>query len=281
MVTRDITIEGAAGPLAARLYGAAPARARFPRLHGKPGATLPQDRLLVFFHGGGFIGGDLDTHDSFLRRLAESHPGLLILAAEYTLAQVRPFPAAIDDAYAVMQWVGRHRVRIGWSGAELFVAGVEAGANLATVASMMSRDRRGPAIAGQILMMPMLDASLSTVSMRALPASPVQQSLAETCTSAYRGYLPNVVDRLHPYASPLLSSRLRDLPPTLILTTEGDPLHDEAVQFADRLAQAGIAARVAVLPPLSAPNQVTAADGRAECAASPRALAEISVFFEK
>lgn len=278
MPTRDLTVEGADGLLPARLYGAAAGRARYPRLHGKPSTGGKQDRLLVFFHGGGFTAGDLDLHDGFLRKLAESQPGLLILAASYTLAQVRPFPAAVDDAYAVIQWVVRNRVRIRWSGVQLFVAGVEAGANLATVASTMSRDRRGPVISGQILMMPMLDASLSTVSMRTTQASEVQQSLSESCTSAYRDYLPNAVERTHPYASPLLSSRLRGLPPALILTAEGDPLRDEAVQFGARLLLADVGVTLSVLPPLSAPDENDGADGRTECAASPRALAEIAVF---
>lgn len=278
MATRDLIVEGAAGPLPARLYGAATTRARYPRLHGKSSTSEKQERLLVFFHGGGFTGGDLDTHDGFLRDLAESQSGLLILSAHYTLAQVRPFPAAVDDAYAVMQWATRHRVRIGWSGAQLFVAGVEAGANLATVASTMSRDRRGPVISGQILMMPMLDASLSTASMRTIPASDMQQSLSESCTSAYREYLPNAVDRTHPYASPLLSSRLRGLPSALILTAEGDPLRDEAVQFGDRLLSSGVEVALSVLPPLSVLAEDGNDDGRVGCAASPRALAEIAAF---
>jgi acetyl esterase len=265
MLTRDLIIEGAAGPLPARLYG-------------KPASAEKRDRLLVFFHGGGFTGGDLDTHHGFLSKLAQSQPGLLIFAAHYTLAQVQPFPAAVNDAYAVMQWVTRHRVGLGWSGAQLFVAGVEAGANLATVASTMSRDRRGAAVAGQILLMPMLDASLSSASMRSMPASRAQQSLSENCTSAYRGYLPNAADRTHPYASPLLSSRLRGLPPALILTAQDDPLQDEALEFGARLSLAGVGVTLAVLPPLAAPAEQPGEDGRVECAASPRAVAEIAAF---
>lgn len=145
MLTLDVTIEGAAGPLAARLYGAPAGRARFPRLHGKPSAAARHERLLVFFHGGG-----LDVDDGRLRRLAESDPGLLILAPDYSLAA--PIPAAAQEAYALLRWAARRRLRIGWSGADLLVSGVEADAGLAALAGMIQRDRAGPAIAGRILM---------------------------------------------------------------------------------------------------------------------------------
>ncbi|WP_229259330.1 alpha/beta hydrolase fold domain-containing protein [Duganella aceris] len=145
MLTLDVTIEGAAGPLTARLYGAPAGRARFPRLHGKPSAAAQHERLLVFFHG-----GELDADDSRLRRLAESDPGLMILAPDYSLAP--SMPAAADQAYAVLRWAARRRLRIGWSGAELLVAGVGADAALRSVDGLIQRDRAGPAIAGRILM---------------------------------------------------------------------------------------------------------------------------------
>jgi acetyl esterase/lipase len=141
MLTLDVTIDGAAGPLTARLYGAPAGRARFPRLHGKPAAAAQRERLLVFFHG-----GDLDLHDARLRRLAELDPGLLIMAPDCAPTHA----AAIDDAYAVLRWAGRRRQRVGWSGAHLLVAGARADAGLAAVAGMISRDRAGPDIAGDI-----------------------------------------------------------------------------------------------------------------------------------
>lgn len=257
---RDISVQGAAGPLKARLYGVSPDGIKYPR-------------LLVFFHGGGFDSGGLAQNDVFLRRLAGEQPGLLILSTEYTLTGDGPFPVAIEDAYSILIWVTRHRSSLFWSGAQLIVAGVEAGANLAAVSNLMTRDRGGPVISAQILLMPMLDTTLSSRSMRALPRDNIQSARAEACSAAYRRYLPDVMDRMHPYASPLQSSRLRGLAPALILAVEGDPLQDEAEQFGAKLISSGVMATVKRLPPLP-----DVSNAREECAASPRALREISLF---
>jgi acetyl esterase/lipase len=90
----------------------------------------------------------------------------VVLASTYTLAGVKPFPAAVEDAHAVLLWAKKNKAKLGWTGKQLLVAGIEAGANLAAVCALMSRDRGGPALAGQILIMPMLDPGLSTCSMR-------------------------------------------------------------------------------------------------------------------
>jgi len=167
---------------------------------------------VVFFHGGGFVGGDLDEGDQFLRRLAGRAAGHLVLASCYTLATERPFPAAVEDAHAVLGWAKKNKAGLGWNGKRLVVAGIEAGANLAAVCALMSRDRGGPALAGQILVMPMLDPGMTTCSMRDVPldGDDGMASVADTCAASYRGYLPNGADRAHPYASPLQSSRLKN-----------------------------------------------------------------------
>jgi len=156
----------------------------------------------------------------------------------------------------------------------MIVAGIEAGANLAAVCTLMSRDRGGPELAGQILVMPMLDPGLTTCSMRAMPAVE-QAEVADACAAAYRGYLPNAADRTHPYASPLQSSRLKNLPPALILSAEDDPLRDEAEQYGAKLIGCGVKTTVFRLPP--APLQQPGA--RNECACRAHALGAIAGFF--
>ncbi|QYF93407.1 alpha/beta hydrolase [Massilia sp. PAMC28688] len=258
---RQLQAGGAAGPLEARLYAAGP-------------ATPRRDSLIVFFHSGGFVGGDLDEADHFLRHLAGCAGEHLVLASRYTLACERPFPAAAEDAHAVLGWARKNRVKLGWSGKHLVVAGIEAGANLAAVAALMARDRGRPALDGQILIMPMLDPGLSTCSMREIPVGASEACVAETCAASYRGYLPNAADRSHPYASPLQSSRLRNLPPALILSAEDDPLRDEAEQYGARLAACGVTATVKRMDavPLLEPG------ARNECACQSQALREIAGF---
>ena len=258
---RDLEVAGAEGPLAARLYaGVAPGGKR--------------DGLIVFFHSGGFVGGDLDEADEFLRHLASCSLQQLVLASCYTLAPQSPFPAAVEDAHAVLTWAQKNKAKLGWSGKRLIVAGIEAGANLAAVSALMSRDRGGPALAGQILIMPMLDPGLTTCSMREIPADTNLACVADTCAASYRGYLPNAADRMHPYASPLQSSRLKNLPPALILSAQDDPLRDEAEQYGAKLASCGVATTVKRMNPV--PLQDVA--DRNECACQLAALQEIGRF---
>ncbi len=257
---RSLEVKGADGPLAARLYTSGDAGAK-------------RDMLLVFFHAGGFVGGDLEDADLFLRHLADDSQHVSVLASAYTLATEKPFPAAVEDAHAVLVWAKKNKAKLGWTGKQLLVAGIEAGANLAAVCALMSRDRGGPALAGQILVMPMLDPGLTTCSMRELQA-PELLDVADACAKAYRGYLPHAADRTHPYASPLQSSRLKNLPPALILSTEDDPLRDEAEQYGAKLISCGVKTTVRRMQP--APLQDAGA--RNECACRCQALGEIASF---
>lgn len=233
---RELEVSGAEGPLAARLYSGDALRAR-------------KDCLVVFFHGGGFVAGDLDDADEFLRHMASGVARQLVLASSYTLATERPFPAAVEDAHAVLTWAKKNKAKLGWNGKRLVVAGIEAGANLAAVCALMSRDRGGPELAGQILIMPMLDPGLSTCSMREVKLDDGMAGVADTCAASYRGYLPNGADRTHPYASPLQSSRLKNLPPALILSAEDDPLRDEAEQYGAKLSAAGVSTTLKRMAP--------------------------------
>lgn len=252
--------QGWRGPLQARLY--------------RPvDSQTPASGLIVFFHQGGFVGGSLDECDEFARALA-MRTGLPVLASSYTLACEQPFPAAVEDAYAVLRWVARRPSSLAWNGERLMTAGIEAGGNLAAASALVARDRGGPELAGQILIMPMLDPGLTTCSMRAMKNNPDVAGVADACAAAYRGYLPRVADRLHPYASPLQSSRLRGLPAALILSAQEDPLCDEAEQYGARLIAAGTRTLVRRLPPLPLNDGMA----RCNCAREHTALEEIAAF---
>jgi acetyl esterase/lipase len=258
---RDLEVQAAESTQAARSYTS-----------GEP--RQKRDSLIVFFHGGGFVGGDLNEVDEFLRHLVLCSPEHIALGCNYTLATVRPFPAAVEDAHAILLWAKKNKTKLGWTGKQLIVAGIEAGANLAAVCALMSRDRGGPALAGQILIMPMLDPGLTTCSMRDMPSCAEVAAVANACAAGYRGYLPNAADRTHPYASPLQSSRLKNLPPALILSSEDDPLRDEAEQYGAKLIGCGITTTVKRLPamPLQEPG------ARNECACKVHAMGEIAGF---
>lgn len=261
---RQLQVPGAEGKLAARLY-----------LSNTTGKELANG-LLVFFHQGGFVGGCLDDVDGFARALT-LRLGLPVLSTTYTLASERPFPAAVEDAYAVLAWAAKKPARLGWNGARLMTAGIEAGGNLAAVSALVARDRGGPALCAQILIMPMLDPGLTSCSMRAMNETPGVAGVADACAAGYRGYLPRLADRTHPYASPLQSSRLKCLPVALILSAEDDPLRDEAETYAAKLCACGTKAVVKRLPPT--PLQDGAA--RSECARKADALDAIAEFISE
>jgi acetyl esterase len=260
LAVRELEAAGCEGPLAARLY--------------KAGADGKRDVLIVFFHGGGFVDGDLDHSDSFLRHLAQASGYPVVLSSTYTLATSKPFPAAVEDAHAVLMWAKKNKTRLGWSGKRMLVAGIEAGANLAAVCGLMARDRGAPTLAGQILIMPMLDPGLTTCSMREMPTCVDSAKVVNECAAAYRGYLPHPADRSHPYASPLQSSRMKNLPPALILSAEDDPLRDEAEAYGNKLINAGVPTTVRRIPAarLQEPN------ARNECACQVHVLSEIANF---
>lgn len=224
---KSMSVTASSGTLDARLY----------RRAGQ-GRTL-ESRLMVFFHGGGFVGGDLDSIDPCMRDMAANLP-CGILASTYSQAPEQPFPAAAEDAYAVIAECAKHPRRYGWNGEALIVGGVEAGGNLAAVAALMARDRCGPSLAGQVLMMPMLDPGLSSGSMNCVCPDGSDGNIASLCAQGYRDYLPRASDRTHPYASPLVSTRLKQLPRTFIVSVKGDPLAGEADVYRDKLKASGV-----------------------------------------
>lgn len=260
---RMLAVQGAEEKLDARLY--APAR--------PAGQYSHHSGLIVFFPYGGFISVDLDECDGFARTLA-GRTGWRVLMSSYTLAAVRPFPAAAEDAYAVLKWAWRNRARLGWDGVHLITSGIEAGGNLAAVSALMARDRGGPALAAQLLIMPMLDPGLTSCSMRSVAGQDGPARAADACAAGYRDYLPRALDRTHPYACPLQSSRMKGLPPALILSADDDPLRDEAEQYGAKLAAAGIRTMLRRLPPIPLEQP----DARCSCARKENALQEIAAF---
>lgn len=251
-VMRVFTVQGAQDKLEARLY--------------TPDDSRQTNGMIVFFPYGGFAVVDLDECDEFARVLS-AHTGYRVLMSSYTVAAVRPFPAAVEDAHAVLDWTARNHARLGWNGANLIVGGIEAGGNLAAVSALMARDRGGPALAAQLLIMPMLDPGLTSCSMRSFAGQ-------EECVAGYRRYLPRPLDRTHPYACPLQSSRMKGLPPALILSADDDPLRDEAEQYGAKLTAAGIKTVVRRLPPIT----LEVPGARCNCARKESALQEIAAF---
>lgn len=238
-------------------------------------AKCCREHLIVFFHAGGFVCGSIEEADGFCRALAKA-TGFAVLSCSYTLAGSAPFPAAADDAYAALCWARREHKQLQWNGKHLLVAGIEAGGNLAAVAALMARDRAEPKISAQILLMPMLDAALSCASMRTLCDQAQGSDVVASCNRGYRDYLPNPTDRAHPYASPLQSSRLKGLPPALILSTHEDPLRDEGRIYADKLQAAQVVVHAPAMPP--APIQTGIA--RCCCARQKASLQEIVMFLQ-
>lgn len=206
----------------------------------EPGASSRP--IVIYLHGGMFAGG-VERAEPIAQALAED--GAVVVAVDYPQAPEHPFPAGLEATYGVLQWVVAQEDEWGAGAAKPFVAGDEAGGNLAAGLAMLVRDRRGKpgapqALAGQILITPMLDSCLSTPAMTEAPDCP--------CLQAWRDYLPKAQDRLHPYAAPLQSMRLANLAPALILSTELDPLRDEANLYAKKLIGAKVAVSFRSLP---------------------------------
>jgi len=256
----DDTFEwpGASGPLTVRLYTAGPRKS---------------EALLVFFPPGGFLVADLESANCCLKAFAE-RTGVTVLAPRYAVAPQHPFPAAIEDSHAVLKMAAARGSRLrGWTGRHLVVGGIEAGGNLAAVSTLMSRDRLGPKVAGQVLLMPMLDPS-----MREAQASPTSHGMPDSAsrlfTQAFRDYLPRAADRVHPYACPLESSRLAGLPPALIVYAENDPLAPGARTYADKLERAGVQVQRTMLPA----GDLTGAEARCSTASREACCGAVEAF---
>lgn len=193
---------------------------------------------IVFFHGGGWVLGNLDTHHTVSTAMA-NRSGAVLVSVDYRLAPEHKFPAAVTDSYAALVWAAAHAAELGFDPQRLVVVGDSAGGNLAAVAALKSRDENGPPIALQVLVYPVTD--LSALSTESYQEFAEQHSLTKSLMSWFRDhYLGSEEDGAHPHASPLLAPDLRGLPPALVITAECDPLRDEGEAYARRLLDAGV-----------------------------------------
>lgn len=208
-------------PLALRVYG-----------QRKPRSVAP---LVLHFHGGAFVSGDLESGACMARLLVQS--GAVVVSLAYPLAPAHRFPEAVEAGYAALEWSYRQRNKLAGTGARVYLAGDEAGGNLAAAVALVARDRDHPPLAGQILVAPMLDPCVGTASLRE-----AQGCQAGACKWAdgWQQYLRGPMDAEHPYAVPGKATRLAGLPPALVLTGADDPMRDEALAYAQRLRDAGI-----------------------------------------
>lgn len=209
-------------------------------------AGAPVLPAVLWFHGGGFTTGSLDEAEAAAAAVAEGVPALVV-SVGYSLAPAFPFPAAIEDARRTACWVAGEAGSLGVRRTGIGVAGHDAGAHIAAALTLIARDQGHPFIAGQALLAPMLDPSLTRIAEERDGQEDLRKAYGETvreCGRCFRAYLPVATQRLHPYAALLDCRRLDRLPPALIVTAGNDPLRRESERYACRLAEAGVAAQV-------------------------------------
>lgn len=198
--------------------------------------------LLMYFHGGGFVLGGLDSHDLTCRNVVRAS-GYKVISVDYRLAPEHVFPAAPEDCYAATQWAAQHAAELNVDPARIAVGGDSAGGNLAAVVALMARDRGGPRIDRQVLVYPVTDYFSHAVD---TPYASYRSNAtgymltSQSMEDFWALYLPNGADAANPYASPIRAADLAGLPPALIITAEYDPLRDEGAAYAQRLQAAGV-----------------------------------------
>jgi acetyl esterase len=223
----DRLFPGAEGKLPVRIY-TPDGRGPFP--------------VLVYFHGGGWVVGSIDTVDASCRALA-NQAGCIVVSPDYRLAPEHKFPAAADDCYAAIRWVALNAASFYGDPARLAVGGESAGANLAAAAALMAQERGSPSLTYQLLVYPVMNYAFDTPSYRENAEGYFLTK--DMMMWFWRQYLTNEADGENPYASPLRaqSQRLRALPPAFVLTAEFDPLRDEGEAYAAQLREAGVPAQ--------------------------------------
>ena len=219
----DLTIDGETGSF--------PARVLVP--HGETRGVI------VYYHGGGWVLGEIDGFEAIGRALAERASCTVVLV-DYRMAPEHRFPTAVDDAYTALEWAAA-RIDSLASGSALVVAGDSAGGNLAAVVAQRSRDRGGPEISLQVLIYPVTDSDLETPSY----LDPANQLMLTRNGMIWfwDHYAPDAERRSHPDASPLRADQLTGLAPAIVLTAEYDVLRDEGEAYARRLSEAGVPVR--------------------------------------
>jgi len=226
---KNRSIPGPSGEIPVRIYT--------PEFGMNDAAGYP---LLVYFHGGGWLLGNLDTHDSFCRSFANT-AGCIVVSVDYRLAPENLFPAAVEDAYGAVCWVWENARHFNGDASRVAVGGDSAGGNLATVCCLMAKERKGPDLAHQLLLYPVLD--LSNFDKPSYQEHASGYLLTAESMVYYRDqYLGDEGDCYDPYVSPLLVDDLSDLPPATVVAAELDVLTDEGKIYVDRLKRAGVPA---------------------------------------
>ncbi len=217
----DRKIPGPAGELPVRIY--------------TPSGSGPFP-VLVFYHGGGWVIGDLESHDGACRSLTNG-ARCVTVAVDYRLAPEHKFPAAVEDCYAATQWVFENAASLNADARRLAVGGDSAGGNLAAVVSLLARDRKTPPITMQLLVYPATDGALDTYSHKTF----LDYFLThEAVVYFWNHYVRTDADKKHPHAAPTYADNLRVLAPALVITAEFDPLRDEGEAYGRKLREAGV-----------------------------------------
>jgi acetyl esterase len=231
---QPLAIPSPDGPIPARIY--TPSRLR------QTNGLAP---CLVFFHGGGWVIGDLDSHDVVCRKLADEGE-LIVISVDYRLAPEHKFPAAVDDAITATKWIADSSRQLSIDASRLTVGGDSAGGNLAAVLAIAARDGNGPAIAGQVLIYPAIDFAMTHPS-HSEPETSIL--LTHSVIKWFRDhYLTGAADVGDWRASPARAKTLIGLPPAYVLTAGADPLRDEGDEYARRLKEAGVTVTYRTFP---------------------------------
>jgi acetyl esterase len=228
----NLTIPAPHGEIAARSY--APVAAN--------GQGLP---TLVFFHGGGWVIGNIDTHDGLCRMIANGS-GCRVISVEYRLSPEAKYPDAVDDAVAALEWVEKNASQLGVDANLLAVGGDSAGGDLAAVVAQIAKAKSGPKLSCQMLLFPVTQIGGETTSLREYAEGYFLER--KTLDWFYAHYLPSDADKKDPRISPLAAEDVSGLPPAYIMLAGFDPLHDEGLAYAEKLRAAGVSVTVADYP---------------------------------
>lgn len=219
-------IDGPRGPVPVRVYW--------------PDVNAPSLPLLMFYHGGGFALGDLDSHDNICRAMC-NEAGVIVVSVHYRQPPEHPFPAAPEDCFAALSWTAKNAAALGGDETRIAVAGDSAGGNLSAAVCLMAKENRGPRIAYQVLCYPgiQMDPDYLTPSRKEFGGGDYFLSFADMRWISGM-YTPHPDDMKNPLASPLLAKDLSRLPPALVITAGHDMLRDEGKEYAVRLKAAGV-----------------------------------------
>lgn len=196
---------------------------------------------LVYFHGGGWVLCNLETHDGTCRSLC-NQAGCVVVSVDYRLAPENKFPAGLEDCHAATKWVADHAAELGVDPNRIAIGGDSAGGNLTACVALVARDRGGPRFVHQLLIYPVIDAKFDTPSYR-------ENAEGYFLTRGamqwfWNHYLRSEADAANPYAAPVRAKDLAGLPPATVLTAEFDPLRDEGEAYGKKLREAGVATRI-------------------------------------